>query len=291
MLPTFAPTDAAPESTGISPPDDGPADDPDRHVTDDPDRSETSSASGSDRVETASLVIVPTYNESDNIRVVIDRVMKLDADLSILIVDDGSPDGTAEIVKSAMDNYPGRVHLIEREGKLGLGTAYLRGFRFALKHSYTFICEMDADLSHDPDDLPHLIAPVKSGTCDLAIGSRYIGGVRVINWPLSRLVLSYGAGVYTRAITGMPIRDVTAGFKCFHRTVLETLDLSRVTSNGYAFQVEMHYRTWREGFEVQEVPVVFTERTEGQSKMSKAIVREAAWKVWELRLRDMVGRL
>jgi dolichol-phosphate mannosyltransferase len=279
MLPTFAPTDAAPESTGISPADQ------------DPDRSETSTAPAKDIVETASLVIVPTYNESDNIRIVIDRVMKLDADLSILIVDDGSPDGTAQIVTAAMNDYPGRVHLIEREGKLGLGTAYLRGFQFALEHSYTFICEMDADLSHDPDDLPHLIAPVKSGKCDLAIGSRYIGGVRVINWPLSRLVLSYGAGVYTRAITRMPIKDVTAGFKCFHRKVLETLDLSRVNSNGYAFQVEMHYRTWREGFEVQEVPVVFTERTEGQSKMSKAIVREAAWKVWELRLRDMIGRL
>ncbi len=279
MLPPSAPTDAAPESTGVSP------------SSDDPARSKTPTASAKNMVETASLVIIPTYNESDNIRVVIDRVMDLDADLSILIVDDGSPDGTAEIVKSAMDDYSGRVHLIEREGKLGLGTAYLRGFRFALKHSYTFICEMDADLSHDPDDLPHLIAPVKSGECHLAIGSRYIGGVRVINWPLSRLVLSYGAGVYTRAITRMPIRDVTAGFKCFHRRVLETLDLSRVNSNGYAFQVEMHYRTWREGFEVKEVPVIFTERTEGQSKMSKAIVREAAWKVWELRLRDMVGRL
>lgn len=279
MLPPFAPTDAAPESTGVSP------------SSNDPVRSETPTASATNIVETASLVIVPTYNESNNIRVVIDRVMGLDADLSILIVDDGSPDGTAEIVTSAMDDYPGRVHLIEREAKLGLGTAYLRGFRFALKHSYRFICEMDADLSHDPDDLPHLIAPVKSGTCDLAIGSRYIGGVRVINWPLSRLVLSYGAGVYTRAITRMPVRDVTAGFKCFHRKVLETLDLSRVNSNGYAFQVEMHYRTWRGGFKVKEIPVVFTERTEGQSKMSKAIVREAAWKVWELRLRDMIGRL
>lgn len=242
-------------------------------------------------VDTSSLVIVPTYNESDNIRIVIDRVMQLDADLSILIVDDGSPDGTAGVVREAMDAYPGLVHLIEREGKLGLGTAYLRGFRFALEHDYEYICEMDADLSHDPDDLPQLIAPVKANKCDLAIGSRYVGGVRVINWPLSRLVLSYGAGVYTRAITRMPIRDVTAGFKCFHRRVLERLDLSRVHSNGYAFQVEMHYRTWREGFRVKEVPVVFTERTEGQSKMSKAIVREAAWKVWELRLRDLIGRL
>jgi len=298
-----APTDATPEATGR--PRRGPssADDaepseakPTRTNVDPPvDPGATAGADGDSEgepfVATASLVIVPTYNESDNIRVVIDQVMRLDADLSILIVDDGSPDGTAAIVKDAMGDYPGRVHLIQREGKLGLGTAYLRGFEFALAHDYEYICEMDADLSHDPEDLPHLIAPVKSGDCDLAIGSRYVGGVRVINWPLSRLVLSYGAGVYTRAITRMPIKDVTAGFKCFHRRVLETLDLSRVHSNGYAFQVEMHYRTWRDGFKIQEVPVIFTERTEGQSKMSKAIVREAAWKVWELRFRDLIGRL
>jgi dolichol-phosphate mannosyltransferase len=150
---------------------------------------------------------------------------------------------------------------------------------------------MDADLSHNPNDLGALITPVREDDADLAIGSRYIGGVRVMNWPLSRLILSYGAGIYTRAITRMPIYDVTAGFKCFHRRVLEAVDLDRVNSNGYAFQVEMHYRTWRAGFRIQEVPIVFTERTEGQSKMSKAIVREAAWKVWELRLRDLVGAL
>ena len=237
------------------------------------------------------LVIIPTYNEADNIREVLALVMEQPGHLHVLIVDDGSPDGTADQVRALQDTFPGRLHLIERSGKLGLGTAYLRGFQYALERDYAHICEMDADLSHDPDDLPALIQPVRTDEADLAIGSRYIGGVRVMNWPLSRLILSYGAGVYTRAITRMPIYDVTAGFKCFHRRVLEAIDLDRVNSNGYAFQVEMHYRTWRTGFRIREVPIVFTERTEGQSKMSKAIVREAAWKVWELRLRDLVGAL
>ncbi|MFB6247448.1 MAG: polyprenol monophosphomannose synthase [Salinibacter sp.] len=240
---------------------------------------------------TDALVIVPTYNEADNIGRVINLVLAQPTPISILVVDDNSEDGTAAVVQSAMDEAPERVHLIERAGKLGLGTAYLRGFRYALARDYTYICEMDADLSHDPDDLPRLIETVETGQADLAIGSRYVGGVRVINWPLARLVLSYAAGIYTRAITRMPIRDVTAGFKCFHRRVLASLPLGRVNSDGYAFQVEMHYRTWRAGFTVKEVPVIFTERTEGQSKMSRAIVREAALRVWELRLRDLVGQL
>ncbi|MEF8939647.1 MAG: polyprenol monophosphomannose synthase [Salinivenus sp.] len=240
---------------------------------------------------TDALVIVPTYNEADNIGQVIDLVLAQRTPISILVVDDNSADGTAAVVRAAMDEAPERVHLIERSGKLGLGTAYLRGFRYALARDFAFICEMDADLSHDPDDLPRLIETVETGQADLAIGSRYVGGVRVINWPLPRLVLSYAAGIYTRTITRMPIRDVTAGFKCFHRRVLEALPLDRVNSDGYAFQVEMHYRTWRAGFDIEEVPVIFTERTEGQSKMSRAIVREAAWKVWELRLRELVGRL
>ena len=240
---------------------------------------------------TDALVIVPTYNEADNIGQVIDLVLAQPTPISILVVDDNSEDGTAAVVRAAMDEAPDRVHLIERSGKLGLGTAYLRGFRYALARDFAFICEMDADLSHDPDDLPRLIETVETGQAALAIGSRYVGGVRVINWPLPRLVLSYAAGIYTRAITRMPIRDVTAGFKCFHRRVLEALPLDRVNSDGYAFQVEMHYRTWRAGFDIEEVPVIFTERTEGQSKMSRAIVREAAWKVWELRLRELVGRL
>ena len=237
------------------------------------------------------LVITPTYNEADNIGQVIDLVLTQPTPLSILVVDDNSSDGTAEVVQSKMEENPNRIHLIERSGKLGLGTAYLRGFRYALSRDFPYICEMDADLSHDPDDLPRLIEAVREGAADLAIGSRYVGGVRVINWPLPRLVLSYAAGLYTRTITRLPIRDVTAGFKCFHRRVLKALPLDRVNSDGYAFQVEMHYRTWRAGFTVEEVPVIFTERTEGQSKMSRGIVYEAALKVWELRVRDLLGKL
>ena len=237
------------------------------------------------------LVITPTYNEADNIGQVIDLVLTQPTPLSILVVDDNSSDGTAEVVQSKMEENPNRIHLIERSGKLGLGTAYLRGFRYALSRDFPYICEMDADLSHDPDDLPRLIEAVREGAADLAIGSRYVGGVRVINWPLPRLVLSYAAGLYTRTITRLPIRDVTAGFKCFHRRVLKALPLDRVNSDGYAFQVEMHYRTWRAGFTVEEVPVIFTERTEGQSKMSRGIVYEAALKVWELQVRDLLGKL
>jgi len=240
---------------------------------------------------TDALVIIPTYNEADNIGQVIDLVLAQPSSISVLIVDDNSSDGTAAIVRSKREEAPDRVHLIERSGKLGLGTAYLRGFRYALSEGFIYICEMDADLSHDPDDLPRLIEPVRSDEVDLTIGSRYVEGVRVINWPLSRLVLSYSAGIYTRTITRLPILDVTAGFKCFHRRVLEALPLDRVNSDGYAFQVEMHYRTWRAGFRFKEVPVIFTERTEGQSKMSQGIVREAALKVWELRLRDLMGQL
>lgn len=249
------------------------------------------SDSASGDAPTDALVIIPTYNEADNIGQVMELVLAQSTPISILVVDDNSADGTAELVRSKMEDAPDRIHLIERSGKLGLGTAYLRGFRYALSRDFTYICEMDADLSHDPDDLPRLIEPVRTSDVDLAIGSRYVEGVRVINWPLSRLVLSYSAGIYTRAITRLPILDVTAGFKCFHRRVLEALPLDRVNSDGYAFQVEMHYRTWRAGFKIQEIPVIFTERTEGQSKMSRGIVYEAALKVWELRFRDLIGKL
>lgn len=242
-------------------------------------------------MSSSTLVIIPTYNESATIGTVLHQVMQQPGALHALVVDDGSPDGTATLVKDVQAAHPNRIFLIERSGKQGLGSAYRAGFQFALERDYTCICEMDADLSHNPNDLPRLIAPVAADETDLAIGSRYVGGVRVIDWPLPRLMLSYGAGMYTRAITCMPIKDVTAGFKCFHRRVPAHLNLERVRSNGYAFQVEMHFRTWRAGFRIQEVPIIFTERSEGQSKMSKAIVREAAWKVWELRLRDWVGRL
>ncbi len=240
---------------------------------------------------TRALVVVPTYNEARNIGIVLREVMALSPCFSMLVVDDGSPDGTAQLVRRAQADHPGRIHLIERERKSGLGKAYLDGFRYALDEGFTYICEMDADHSHDPADLPRLRAPIVADQADLVIGSRYIGGVRVMNWPLTRLILSYGAGIYTRMITRLPVWDVTAGFKCFHRRVLEALDFDRVKSNGYSFQIELNYRAWRLGFRIQEVPIVFTERTEGESKMSKAIVREAALKVWELRCRDLLRRL
>ncbi|MEZ4700075.1 MAG: polyprenol monophosphomannose synthase [Rhodothermales bacterium] len=238
-----------------------------------------------------SVVLIPTYNEASNIAGVLDRILALPDPVSILIIDDGSPDGTADIVRSYQARFPDRIGLIERTGKLGLGTAYIAGFRHALEQGFSCICEMDADLSHNPDDLLALIRPVCDGEADLTIGSRYIEGVRVINWPLSRLILSYGAGIYTRMITRLPVQDVTAGFKCYHRRVLEAIDLDAVRSNGYSFQVEMKYRAWRKGFRLREVPIIFTERTEGQSKMSRKIVWEAMRKVWELRLRDLFRRL
>ncbi|MEM1041493.1 MAG: polyprenol monophosphomannose synthase [Bacteroidota bacterium] len=236
------------------------------------------------------LVVVPTYEEAVNIRPMLKEILGLAGRYDALVVDDGSPDGTADVVRAVQAEHPGRVHLIERAGKQGLGTAYLTGFRFARDEDYAYVCEMDADFSHNPQDLPLLVEAVRAGA-DIAMGSRYVGGIRVLNWPLRRLVLSYGAGVYTRAITGMPVMDVTAGFKCFHPRVFEALDFSRIKSNGYMFQIEMTYRAWRKGFTIVEVPITFTERTEGQSKMSKAIVREAALKVWELRFRDLFGKL
>lgn len=237
------------------------------------------------------LVIIPTYNEAQNITFVLDRVMSLPHAWHALVVDDGSPDGTADLVDEAAERHTGRIHSIRRPGKMGLGSAYLTGFRYALEEGFDLIAEMDADLSHDPDDLSALAAPIARGEADLVIGSRYIQGVRVINWPLSRLILSYGAGIYTRVITRLPVQDVTAGFKCYHRRVLDSIDLGRVRSNGYSFQIEMKYRAWREGYRLMEVPIIFTERTEGESKMSGAIVREAAWKVWSLRLANLFGRL
>ena len=237
------------------------------------------------------LVIIPTYNEAANIEEALSRVMDQPGSLNALVVDDGSPDETAAIVRRLQNTYPDRIHLIERAGKLGLGTAYLAGFAWALKRDYSCICEMDADLSHDPDDLPRLIEPIVSNDCDLAIGSRYYKGVRVENWPLSRLILSYAAGVYVRLIAGLPVRDATAGFVAYHRRVLEAIQLSEVKSNGYSFQIEMKFRAWKLGYRLQEIPITFYERTEGQSKMSAAIVREGALRVWELRFRDLFRKL
>jgi len=235
------------------------------------------------------LVIIPTYNEKDNIRTVIERVNALPEKIDILIIDDNSPDGTAAIVKELQATDNG-LHLLEREGKLGLGTAYVTGFKWALEKGYQFIMEMDADLSHNPDDLPRLLKPCRNGY-DLVIGSRYCCGVNVVNWPMKRLILSYGANRYTRLITGLPVKDATAGFKCFHRKVLENIDLERIKSSGYSFQIEMNFRAWCKGYSLFEVPITFIERSEGHSKMSKSIIYEAVFMVWKLKIMSILGLL
>lgn len=237
------------------------------------------------------LVIIPTYNEANNISELIDQVLNQDDNIDLLIVDDGSPDGTADLVKEAQNKFGERLHLIERSGKLGLGTAYVEGFKYGLNHEYLYICEMDADFSHNPDDLPNLIAEVKSGGTDVAIGSRYAKGISIINWPLSRLILSYSANLYARFVTGLPIFDTTAGFKCIHRKVLEGISVDKIRSNGYAFQIELHFRAWQAGFSLKEVAIIFREREEGVSKMSKSIVWEAIWRVWTLKMQSIFGTL
>ena len=235
------------------------------------------------------LVIVPTYNERENIARLIESVLSQDTRLELLIVDDGSPDGTGQIVADISKLNP-RVHLLERPRKMGLGTAYLAGFRWAIERGYDYVFEMDADFSHDPSHLPQFLSAIQSA--DLVLGSRYRNGkVTVVNWPIGRLLLSYFANVYARAVTGLPVWDGTGGFKCFRRKVLEAIDLTAVRSNGYAFQIEMSFRAWKAGFHLVEIPIVFVDRTEGESKMSKAIVREAIWMVWRLRLMGMFGRL
>ena len=225
------------------------------------------------------LVIIPTYNEKDNVRSVIELALTQAPNLDVLVVDDNSPDGTAVIVAEIANTNP-RVQLMSRSGKLGLGTAYIAGFKWGLSRGYGCLVEMDADFSHDPREIPNMQKAIEHA--DLVLGSRYIDGVRVVNWPLSRLFLSKGASYYVRIITGLPVHDPTAGFKCFRRTVLEALDLDGVRSNGYAFQIEMTYETWMRGFRVREIPITFTDRYAGQSKMSGRIVREALWMVWAL---------
>lgn len=242
-------------------------------------------------MQNSTLVIIPTYNEAHNITKMVETVMSLDDSIDLLIIDDGSPDGTGKLVEDLEKEYPHRLHLKKRPGKLGLGTAYVEGFRYALKNDYTYICEMDADFSHNPEDLPRLIERVKNGGVDVAVGSRYKRGISIINWPLSRLILSYGANMYARFVTGLPIFDTTAGFKCIHRKVLEGISLDRISSNGYAFQIELHFRAWKAGFTIEEVSIIFREREEGVSKMSKKIVREAIWRVWTLKLKSLFGKL
>jgi dolichol-phosphate mannosyltransferase len=235
------------------------------------------------------LVIVPTYNERFNIARLIPAVLAQDPSLEMLVVDDASPDGTGGIVDAIAANNE-RVHILHREGKLGLGTAYIAGFRWALERKYDLIFEMDADFSHNPERLPEFLECVK--TADVVLGSRYQGGrVNVVNWPMSRLFLSYAANIYARAVTGLPVSDTTGGFKCFRRNVLESIDLNSVKSNGYAFQIEMSFRAWKRGFRLEEIPIIFVDRTEGESKMSKKIVREAVWMVWRLRWWSLTGRI
>ena len=234
------------------------------------------------------LVIVPTYNELENIRKLIPAVLSQDESIHLLIVDDGSPDGTGNYVEEE-SNRDDRIHLLKRERKMGLGTAYLAGFKYALQNDYDFIFEMDADFSHDPNELKSFLIAIKEN--DLVLGSRYINGVRVLNWPMTRLLLSFFASVYTRLITGLPVRDATGGFKCFRRKVLESIDLDKIKSNGYSFQIEMTFKAYSKGFKINEIPIVFTDRVKGKSKMSKKIVREAVTMVWKLRLQHMFGKL
>jgi dolichol-phosphate mannosyltransferase len=234
------------------------------------------------------LVVTPTYNEAENIEKFIGQVLARDPSVDMLIVDDNSPDGTAAIVERLMERDR-RIHILKRPGKMGLGTAYVEGFGYALENGYDFIFEMDADFSHNPDEIPRFLERVRE--CDLVIGSRYTGGVRVVNWPIRRLILSYAANVYTRVVTGMPLKDATGGFKCFRRKVLEAIDLKKVTSNGYAFQIEMNFKAWCKGFRLCEQPIIFNDRFSGESKMSRKIVYEAVFMVWKLKFRKITGTL
>ncbi|SMG32848.1 dolichol-phosphate mannosyltransferase [Marivirga sericea] len=232
------------------------------------------------------LVIIPTYNERENIEDIIRAVFLLSKRFDILIIDDNSPDGTAEIVKTLQEEYDGHLHIIERLGKLGLGTAYIEGFRYALKHQYQYIFEMDADFSHNPLDLLELLNACQKEKVQLTIGSRYKTGVNVVNWPMSRVLMSYMASKYVRFITGLPVYDATAGFICYHRSVLETIDLDKIKFIGYAFQIEMKFKAWKHGFGIEEVPIIFTDRSKGISKMSKKIFKEAIFGVIQMKVKS-----
>ncbi len=234
------------------------------------------------------LIIFPTYNERDNIDKIVHAVLPLDARIHVLIVDDNSPDGTGEIADRLVRQEP-KVNVLHRVKKEGLGQAYIAGFKWAIERKYDYIFEMDADFSHGPEYLKDFLREIKE--YDLVLGSRYIAGVNVINWPISRLLLSYYANVYTRIVTGLPLRDATGGFKCYRREVLESIDLDDIGSTGYAFQIEMSMRAWKKGFTIKEIPIIFVDRRAGESKMSKKIVREAVWMVWWLRLKAIFGKL
>ncbi len=234
------------------------------------------------------LIIFPTYNERENIEKIVHAVLPLDPRIHVLVVDDNSPDGTGEIVDK-LAAQESKVNVLHRQKKEGLGQAYIAGFRWALERDYDYIFEMDADFSHGPEYLKVFLKEIQDH--DLVIGSRYINGVNVINWPMSRLLLSYFANVYTRIVTGLPLRDATGGFKCFRRKVLESIDFDRIGSSGYSFQIEVSMRVWKKGFRIKEIPIIFYDRTAGESKMSKRIVREAIWMVWLLRMKSIFGKL
>lgn len=234
------------------------------------------------------LVIIPTFNELENVRRIIPAVLKQNEAIDVLIVDDNSPDKTGDYVEQLSKENP-RVKLLRREKKLGLGTAYIAGFKYAVANNYDYVFEMDADFSHDPNEINNFLEAIKDA--DVVLGSRYINGVRVLNWPMRRLLLSYFASVYTRIITGLPVKDATGGFKCFRIDVLKAIDLDRIKSNGYSFQIEMTFKAYKKGFRIKEIPIVFLDRVKGKYKMSKKIVREAIIMVWKLRLRSIIGRL
>ncbi len=233
-----------------------------------------------------SLIIIPTYNEKENIEKIIRKVFSLDKSFHVLVIEDGSPDGTADIVKGLQKEFSDNLHIEERSGKLGLGTAYIHGFKWALNKDYQFVFEMDADFSHNPDDLIRLYNACSSEGGEVAIGSRYVKGVNIVNWPMSRLLMSFFASKYVKFITGMPIHDSTAGFKCYKREVLETINFNKIQFVGYAFQIEMKFKSWKYGFNVVEVPVIFTDRTEGTSKMSGGIFFEAVFGVLQMKIKS-----
>ena len=235
-----------------------------------------------------SLIIVPTYNELENIRRLLPELMTLDPDIRVLVVDDNSPDGTGKLADALAAEHE-RISVLHRPGKLGLGSAYVAGFKYAIQQDVDCVFEMDADFSHDPAMIPRFMEQIAS--CDVVIGSRYISGINVVNWPMSRLLLSYFANIYTRLATGMTIRDTTSGYKCFRREVLENIELDEVRSDGYAFQIEMNFRCWRKGYRIREIPIIFVDRRSGTSKLSQGVINEAVWIVWWLRLQRLLRKI
>ena len=234
------------------------------------------------------LIIIPTYNEIENIGKIIEKIYRYQKEVHILIVDDSSPDGTADLVKNLIEKNS-QINLLSRPGKMGLGSAYLEGFKYALENGYNFVFEMDADFSHNPKEIPNFLKAIEDN--DLVLGSRYIKGVNVVNWPIGRLLISYYANMYSRVITGLPIRDATGGFKCFRREVLEKINFENVKSNGYAFQIELSFKAWKKGFKLKEIPIIFVDRFAGESKLSKEIMWEAVFMVWKLRILSMLGKI